>query len=370
MATPSAIPLELVRYSSQTLSGTAASLFADKAAALLPYTFQIKLADRPPTVPFAAIARASALASYYAPAFSADEPVLGLSAVPMLAASFDGAEALLRVARPAYAAALARHGQVLLAVEPWRPAALWSTFRLRSAADLHGARFALDETAYAGPGWAELFVRLGAERAAYGEAELVLSGGYTSSLKLAREFACVTEVFFAQQLTFLTANREMFDSLTEAQREALLAIGRATEAELWREIRTLVRRDRQEIASRGVLVSTAPPADLVAALHEAADPDIRRWTDAMDSEGVPRERPSSPTIAARSGSEAAIPVRWGPVRCASAARVATPLRTARQLYAACDRSRRARRTLTRVCGDRANHTVVDNGKEKERRRSK
>ena len=35
--------LELVGYSSQSLSGTAAQLFADKAAALSPGTFQIAL---------------------------------------------------------------------------------------------------------------------------------------------------------------------------------------------------------------------------------------------------------------------------------------------------------------------------------------
>src|SRR5690348_11917309 len=178
-ALPPVLPLELVSYSSQTLSGTAASLFADKAAALLPDTFRIKVTEQPPTVPFAAIGKASALASYYAPGFAPDEPVLGLSAVPMLAASFDEAEALLRAARPFYAAALARRGQVLLAVEPWRPAALWSTFRLRSAADLRGARFALDGMPYVGSGWAELFVRLGARRVAYGDAEVVLAGGYT-----------------------------------------------------------------------------------------------------------------------------------------------------------------------------------------------
>lgn len=279
------MPLELASYSSQTLSGTAAQLFADKAAALFPGAFEIKVTEQPPAIPFAAIGKSSALASYYVPAFAGDEPVLGLSAVPMLAASFDEAEALLRVARPAYAAALARHGQVLLAVEPWRPAALWSTFRLRSAADLRGARFALDATPYAGAGWAALFGRLGTERAVYGDAEVLLSGGYMPSPVLAREFACVTEVFFAQQLTFLTANRATFDSLTEAQRKALVVIGQATEAELWREIRTFVRRDQQEIASRGVLVSTTPSADLLAALHEAADPDVQRWADAMDTKG-------------------------------------------------------------------------------------
>src|SRR4051812_3349793 len=79
--------LELIGYSSQTLGGTAAQLFADKAAALSP-DIEVALEERPPTVPFAVIARASALASYYAPAFAAVEPVLGLSAVPMLAATF------------------------------------------------------------------------------------------------------------------------------------------------------------------------------------------------------------------------------------------------------------------------------------------
>src|SRR5262249_4571315 len=118
--------LQLACYSSQTLGATAARLFADKLA-LLPDTLQVEVAERPPTTPFAATAKVSALASYSAPSSATDEPVLGLSGVPMLAASFDEAEALLGIARPAYASALARHGQVLLAVEPWRPAALWST---------------------------------------------------------------------------------------------------------------------------------------------------------------------------------------------------------------------------------------------------
>jgi len=277
--------LELACYSSQTLVGTAAPLFADKAAELPPDTIQIALSERPPTVPFDVIGKASALASYYAPTFAGVEPVLGLSTVPMLAATIDEAETLHRLARPYYAAALARHGQVLLATEPWRPAALWSTFRLRSAADLRGAAFALDDTSYVGEGWAALFARLGTQNASYGEAEVVLSGGYTSSLKLAQQFACVTEVFFATQLTFLTASREMFDSLTETQREELLALGRATEAELWRQIRDVVPRDHREIAAKGVLVSAQPPADILAALREAAEPDVRRWAASMGEEG-------------------------------------------------------------------------------------
>ena len=278
--------LDLAAYSSQTIAGTAAQLFADKASALSARRFQIEVSELPPMMPLAAMAKASALVSFPAPMFSRDEPVLGLSAVPMLAATFDEAETLLRVARPYYAAALARYGQILLAVEPWRPAALWSTFRLRSGGDLRGARFAPDETVYTGDGWAELFARAGTQRSSYSEAEMTLSSGYTLSTMLAREFACVTEIFFATQLTFLTANREAFEFLTEVQRDDLLAIGRATEAQLWREIRPFVHRDQLEAASRGVVVTVEPPADLVTELRKAAEPDVRRWAAAMGADGV------------------------------------------------------------------------------------
>lgn len=278
--------LDLAAYSSQAVVGTAAQTFADKAGAPVARRFEVEVSELPATMPFAAMARASTLASFHAPMFSRDEPVLGLSAVPMLAATFDEAETLLRVARPHYAAALARHGQILLAVEPWRPAALWSTFRLRSGVDLRGARFALDETFYAGDGWAQVFARTGTQRSSYSEAEVTLSSGYVPSATLAREFACVTEIFFAVQHTLLTARREAFEAMTDRQREELIALGRSTEAELWRAIRPFVRRDRQETASHGVLVSAEPPADLVSALRRAAEPAVQCWSAAMGDDGA------------------------------------------------------------------------------------
>src|SRR4051812_25654533 len=97
--------LELDCYSSHALTGTAAQRFADKAATLSPHGLKVALSERPPTVRFVVIGKASALASYYAPAFATVEPVLGLSTVQMLAASFDEAETLHRIARPYYAAA-------------------------------------------------------------------------------------------------------------------------------------------------------------------------------------------------------------------------------------------------------------------------
>jgi hypothetical protein len=66
------------------------------------------------------ISKDSAFAYYYVSDFAVVEPVLGISALPMLTATFDEAETLLRIARPYYSSALARHGQILLATEPWQ----------------------------------------------------------------------------------------------------------------------------------------------------------------------------------------------------------------------------------------------------------
>jgi hypothetical protein len=64
-----------------------------------------------------------------------------------------------------------------------------------------------------------------------------------------------------------------------------VANGQATEAVLWREIGAFVRRDRREIASRGVLVTAEPSADVLTALRRAAEPDVRRWADSMGAAG-------------------------------------------------------------------------------------
>jgi TRAP-type C4-dicarboxylate transport system substrate-binding protein len=279
--------LDLACYSSQTLGGKPEELFADKATELSSGTIQIAVEVVPATVPFQMISKASALASYYGPGFSKFEPVLALSAVPMLAATFDEAEALLRIARPYYSAALARHGQKLLATYPWRPAALWSTFRIRSVGDFKGAAFALASKFLAGQEgvWERPFMRLGVRNASFFDAEVVLSNGYLDNLTFTQQFTSFTEIFFAAQLCFLTMDQDLFESLSESHRQVLTAAGRETEPMLWNLTRDLVARDHQEISARGVLVAAQPPADVLAALRTAAEPDIQSWAESMGGDG-------------------------------------------------------------------------------------
>ena len=185
--------LDLISY---WLHEDGVRLFADMAAERSGGTIQV-LADRLviPTRPLQMMSDASALAQYYAPGASNVEPVLGLSALPMLAGTFDEAETLLRIARPYYMSALARHGQILLATEPRRPAALWGSFPIRTVSDIRDIRFAPFYHPAESTGWRGTFDRLGVRSASSFDAELMLYSGGSKHLKFTQEFSYFIELF-------------------------------------------------------------------------------------------------------------------------------------------------------------------------------
>ena len=265
------------------VSGQGAQLFADELNAGPEGTLRVSTEAVPAVTPLQVIHKRSALAHYCAADFPDEEPLLGLSAVPMLTASFAETQALLRIARPCYRAALARHNQVLLAVHPWRPAALWSTFRVRSAADVRAVPFSVASLSGQRWGWERIFVRAGVRSAAYADAELILSSSYSVTLKFTQEFAYFMEVFLATPLDFLTVSRAVFESLTERQREVLITTGQGVELALWQSAREL--RDDREVSTRGVTV-LVPPDDVLALMRTATRPDIESWVRSVGEDGA------------------------------------------------------------------------------------
>jgi TRAP-type C4-dicarboxylate transport system substrate-binding protein len=274
-------------YPHTTLPERAAQTFADEAGRRSAGSVLVSVETGLATIPFSNISKATALAIYYAPDHAKFELLFRLSALPMLAQTFDEAETLLRIAQPYYAAALARHGQVLLATQPWRPAALWSILPLRSGADFKGAAFGQWQTAYTVeelPRWATPFIRLGAHKEGYNDAEIVLNSG-ADPLRFTQEFAYLTEIFFAAQLSFLTVNRDVFEALPTEQRYALVEAARETERSEWALQRELVLQEHRDVEKLGVKVIAQPPGTLLDALREAAEPDIRAWADSVGVEG-------------------------------------------------------------------------------------
>jgi TRAP-type C4-dicarboxylate transport system substrate-binding protein len=279
----------LCYYSAETFQGKGAQLLADKIAQAAAGAIQVSVEIPPILVPLDAIARGAALAVYCAPCVAKSEPLFNLSTLPMLAATFDEAETLHRIARPYYSAALARHDQILLATQPWPPGALWSTFPIRSVADLKGVAFAVVASPQGASdtesGWGRPFARLGARSVSFSDAEVAIASGYTGNIKLTQEFTYFTEIFFAAHLTFLAARQGVFDSLSETERRMLLGAGRDTEFAVWKMMREQLPRRQQEITARGVRVVAQPPADVLAALRETAEPDIQDWARSVGTDG-------------------------------------------------------------------------------------
>jgi len=237
-------------------------------------------------MPLDVMSKASALALYCASEFADAEHMLGLPALPMLATTFDEAEILLQIAKPFYVSAMARHGQFLLVTQPWRSVALWSTFRIRSIADLRGSAFLVSSSVGEQAGWGRTLVRCGARRASFTEAECLLSSGYSLNLKYTQEFAFLTEIFLAAPLNFLTISRTVLDALNEAERQILIATGRDIELCQWKIQKERRYREHDAIRARGVSVTPQAPSDVLAALQATAEPDIQNWLDAAGEDGM------------------------------------------------------------------------------------
>lgn len=276
-------------YSAETFQAKGAQLLADRIAQASAGAIQVSV-EPGITMPLEATARMTALVVYCAPCVARSEPLLNLSTVPMLASTFDEIATLHRIARPYYSAVLARYGQMLLATQPWPPGALWSTFPIRSAADLKGVPFAVVASpgAAAGTesGWGRSFAKLGARLVSFFEAEAVIASSHLGhTLKLTQQFAYFTEIFFAAHLTFQAARQDVLDSLSETERRMILEAGHDTELALWKLMRERLPRNQHEITAQGVKVVAQPPADLLAALREAAEPDIEAWARSVGADG-------------------------------------------------------------------------------------
>ena len=69
-------------------------------------------------------------------ALTATDPLFALPALPFLATSFDDAQRLADLARPAYAKAMAKHGLRLLYLTPWPATGLWTKTRVTTPEQL------------------------------------------------------------------------------------------------------------------------------------------------------------------------------------------------------------------------------------------
>ncbi|MFH6782703.1 MULTISPECIES: TRAP transporter substrate-binding protein [Methylobacterium] len=223
---------------------------------------------------------------------AAVDPIFGLSSLPFLATSVEEARALAAIARPAYARALAVHGQRLLYVTPWAPSGIWSRHALAGAADLQGLRIrTYDATstailAAAGARAVNLSQADAIPQVKAGAVDAMLSSGDGGvGRRLWEQLPHFTAVQYAMPISIAVVSGAAYDALPERVRRAVDAAAAETEARQWAAIRTRLDENFSRMRQNGVVIADPPAPTITETLARAGEAAVASWVAETGPEG-------------------------------------------------------------------------------------
>ena len=212
------------------------------------------------------------------------DPIFGLSSLPFVATSIDGAHKLADDARSAYDAAFRKQGVRLLYMTPWPASGIWAKAPLGSLSDLKSlAMRTYDDTSTevmksAGVNatklsWADAIPRLRS-----GDANAVLSSGDGGAgRKLWEILPSFSELNYAIPLSFATVSLKAYEALPAEVQQAVDEAAKATEARQWQAMLTRVDENYDRMRKNGVQVQTEIPTEIVISMKTDASWVIEKW---------------------------------------------------------------------------------------------
>jgi TRAP-type C4-dicarboxylate transport system substrate-binding protein len=220
-------------------------------------------------------------------------PVFLLSSLPFVSPSVADARRLYRAARPAYAAAFAQHHQHLLYATPWPPTGLWAKHAVLAPADLAGLTIrTYDETSRqvmtaSGANGVYLSFAEAMPRLKDGSLQGVLSSGDGGAgRKLWDYLPSFTAINYAVPLSLASINEALYQALPVAEKRAVDAAARATEAAQWQLIGTRLAANYATMHANHVEIVPAPSPALKALLAKSADGAVADWQRQVGPEGA------------------------------------------------------------------------------------
>ncbi len=213
-----------------------------------------------------------------------DEPLFGLTSLPLLVSSYDEARALYDAAKPAYEEALERNNQRLLYAVPWPPSGFFTESEITSPGDLANLKVRTYDS-----NSAEFAENLGAQGLAIPFSELftALSTGLINSVLTSTPTGVdaslwevqdyLTRINYAFPLNMVTVNRDAFESLSEETQQAVLDAAAEVEAAQWEASRQADDTSQATLEENGITVVTEVSPELEAAMEAAAETIQEAW---------------------------------------------------------------------------------------------
>ncbi|HET6468548.1 MAG TPA: TRAP transporter substrate-binding protein, partial [Geminicoccaceae bacterium] len=188
-----------------------------------------------------------------------ENPLFGFDAIPFLATSFEQSDKLWQAARPELEKLLDSQNLVLLYSVPWPPQGLYTKKPIESAADMRGVKFRAYNTATAR--LAELMgavpVQIEAaelsQALATGVAESFISSGSTGyDSKVWEQLTHFYDVQAWLPRNYVLVNKQAWEALPEATREAVMAEAAKAEEAGTAEAQRLTGWYLEQLAANGM----------------------------------------------------------------------------------------------------------------------
>jgi len=285
-------------YQAGSIHGQAAEVFAEKLAELSGGDIAVTL-HHGSALGYKSVDHFDAvgdgaleLASSYVGPWGGIDALFLLSSLPFLTPTPENVWDLYEAARPEYEAVLENNNQVLLFATPWPPSGIWANKPVDSMEALSNLRIRTYDAngtitfraANAAPiqlSWADVVPQL-----TTGGIDAVLTsadGGAAASMW--EHQSHFTEVTYASPLQFLHMNRDVYDSLTDEQREWVHEAAAAGELHGWRALPERVAQNYAQMREHGMTIVEEVDMGYLETLGEAGAEAIEDWKSRVGARG-------------------------------------------------------------------------------------
>ena len=231
------------------------------------------------------------LASSYVGAWAGINPIFLLSSLPFLAPTVDDTRALYEAATPYYERVLDDAYQVFLFATPWPPSGIWANKPVDSMEALQGLKIRTYDAngtvtmreAGASPiqlSWADVVPQL----ATNGIDAVLTSADGGAAASFWEHQSHFTEVNYAMPLQIVHMNKDTYEALSNAQKEAVKTAADEAEAFGWELLKERVQQNYAQMREHGMTIVEDVPDEFITKLAAAGEVAIDNWKSKFGEE--------------------------------------------------------------------------------------
>lgn len=221
-----------------------------------------------------------------------EDPIYEVDSVPFLARSYDEAQKLWAVSRPAVEARLAKQGIKLLYAMPWSPQSIYSKTPISSMADFKGMKF----RAY-NPATSRMTELMGAIPTVIQTGEIpqafstgMISGMLTSPTTGVDSQAWDFSTYYYDVKAFIPknfviVNARAFKRLPETAQQAVLDAAARAEKRGWEIAQAKTGELVKTLAANGMQVADSAPEAVEAGFQQIGQTMVEEWLQKSGADG-------------------------------------------------------------------------------------